>query len=528
MWAASKISDTVGNYMQVFYTTDQGQYYPDHIVYTGNATAGVSPYNSVFFTYTPRNDASTLYHAGSLISTAKLLSDIKTYTNPTGTGTAVSDYKLAYTLGNSPFSQITSVQRCDGATPANCLAPATFGWQTASTWPSRIEVDSMPPIPGANPSATWLGVDFNGDGLLDGAGGIGCANIMDQPLLLNTPSSGLVPSGMTETYMGNPPSLACLQAAQPFGIIPAAATPDLNGDGLADLTVTQLLPFCSCNLQNDGQGHFLQVGSSTTGAFGSQDDFDGDGRNDRLWEDYNAQTYQLFYSLGDGYFRTGPVLPTGGTTSNPITVGSVRDFDGDGCTDLEFLGTIAQILSSCNPSVPLMTIPTSAGIGTALSGDFNGDGNWDYVQIPFSGASATLSISTGRGVIQSTVAGLQDGTPQHEFYTGDFDGDGKTDVAMVIPHYLKIFTWQSGNLVLALTVNIDLPQYGCQGTACTPPEFNGSLQTADVDGDGCTDLVVHQGGSNPFWYMKFGCHPPLLMISVSNGLGRRRRSPTTG
>ncbi len=74
----------------------------------------------MFFIYTSRNDASTLYHAGSMISTAKLLSDIKTYTNPTGTGTAVSDYKLAYTLGNAPFSQLTSVQRCDGATPANC------------------------------------------------------------------------------------------------------------------------------------------------------------------------------------------------------------------------------------------------------------------------------------------------------------------------------------------------------------------------------------------------------------------------
>jgi hypothetical protein len=49
---------------------------------------------------------------------------------------------------------------------------------------------------------------------------------------------------------------------------------------------------------------------------------------------------------------------------------------------------------------------------------------------------------------------------------------------MIMDHYLKIFTWQSGNLVLALTVNVDLPQYGCSGQCLAP--WNGTVQTADV------------------------------------------------
>src|SRR5262249_54033546 len=49
VWAASKVSDTTGNYYTVTYTNDpvNGQDYPIEIDYTGNATAAVAPYNKV-------------------------------------------------------------------------------------------------------------------------------------------------------------------------------------------------------------------------------------------------------------------------------------------------------------------------------------------------------------------------------------------------------------------------------------------------------------------------------------------------
>jgi RHS repeat-associated protein len=523
VWAASKISDTVGNYMLVSYTTDQGQYYPDHIVYTGNSAASVSPYNSVYFTYQSRNDPSTLYHAGSMISTAKLLSDIKTYTNTTGSGTPVTDYKLVYTLGNAPFSQLTSVQRCDGS--GNCLAPTTFGWQTASTWPTRIEVDSMPALPQTYLQTTNVAADFNGDGVPDGyLTGIGGCSVLSgtaEPML-GVVGSGSVPSNMTMTTYGGSPQPACV-TGQPVQVGQPRPFPfvDFNGDGLADVVTMFGVDF------NNGAGNFgatqyivVMPPGATTNGLSPYGDFDGDGKMD--WFSGSSMTganapYEL--SKGDGWFRAFGGL-TLGSSSNPATAFAIGDADGDGCTDL-LIQNPNEIALSCRST--LTTFPAgSIASSQVYTGDFNGDGNGDFLVVPWGGANATLNISTGASLIQQTIPGLNCGGAYYcgaglsNVYLGDFDGDGKTDVALVIPHYLKIFTWQSGTLALVLTVNIDLPQAGCTNQCATG--FNGTIQTTDVDGNGCTDLIVWQDTYN-YFYIKFGCHPPLLMTQISNGLG---------
>src|SRR5262245_44012613 len=50
-WVVSKVSDTTGNYFTATYVNDttNGQVYPSRIDYTGNAGAGLAPYNSVRF-----------------------------------------------------------------------------------------------------------------------------------------------------------------------------------------------------------------------------------------------------------------------------------------------------------------------------------------------------------------------------------------------------------------------------------------------------------------------------------------------
>jgi len=523
VWAANKISDTVGNYLTVTYVNDttNGQFYPDHILYTGNT--GVSPYNSVYFGYDDRADLAQVYHAGSMVKTTKLLSHIKTYNNNTGTGTAVTDYRLEYQLNNAPFSQLISVKRCDGA--GACLAPTSFEWQTATTWSTRVDVESMPAIPGTITWATWVAADFNGDGVPDGAGwysGSNCGAIEYLPLLLNTPA-GFVPANMTESYTGNPGSLACLQGQGYFGLSSAGSLPDFDADGLSDMTVDIIWPICACTLRNDGQGHFAQVGSDTSGQAAGLD-INGDGRSDFIKSDPNTFTYTFWYGQGDGTYTLSAPHPLGGTQSDPARL-QLEDLDGDGCVDVIFQGSDNEARPSCNPGLASYAIPSygSQLNGTLKSGDYNGDGNTDIVYIPSNGSNATLNLSTGASLVSATVSGLTDGTPTHEFYTGDFNGDGKIDVAMVLPHYLKIFSWQTNTLTLANTISIDLPQYGCNGS-CSPPAFNGTIQTADVDADGCTDLVIHQDDNSitPHdWYIKFKCHPPLLMTSISNGIGAK-------
>lgn len=416
VWAASKISDTVGNYMQVYYTSDQGQYYPDHILYTGNAAASVSFYNSVFFSYQSRNDPSTLYHAGSMISTAKLLSDIKTYTNTTGSGTPVTDYKLAYTLGNAPFSQLTSVQRCDGTgTSSGCHAPTTFGWQTASTWSSRIVVDSMPTIAPPASGIELAGADIDGDGDPDGyvrpPPGIGGC----EPLYLNNGSAWTL-ANMTMSYAGVSNQTACLSTGYGFG--PNSGFFDLDGDGLADMTVSIAYPTaCFCFLRNDGQGHFNQFGSTNatvvlTSAGGINTDVNGDGLAD--FSGYSYTTGLLSTAIN----QTTPSGPAFTVVTTPVySNGDVKEYmtdagdvDGDGCADFRFQGPETnEVLLSCRSATTTIPIPYYAanGITALLNGDFNGDGNTDYALTRAAGTgTSTLNIATGTSYVVTNVPGL--------------------------------------------------------------------------------------------------------------------------
>lgn len=97
VWAASKVSDTAGNYMTFAYTEDtaNGDHVLARIDYTGNAGASpaVKPYASVRFSYDAVGDPLPRYAGGSSYGPRNVLTNVKTYL---GTNTLVSDYRLAY------------------------------------------------------------------------------------------------------------------------------------------------------------------------------------------------------------------------------------------------------------------------------------------------------------------------------------------------------------------------------------------------------------------------------------------------
>src|SRR5262249_26211124 len=111
-WLVNKVSDTKGNYFTTTYVNDatNGQVYPSRIDYTGNAGAGLSPYNSVQFVYdAERPDVVPAWHVGSLMKTTVRLSKVQTFAG----STMVADYRLAY--AQSPTtgrSRVTSVTLC--------------------------------------------------------------------------------------------------------------------------------------------------------------------------------------------------------------------------------------------------------------------------------------------------------------------------------------------------------------------------------------------------------------------------------
>lgn len=162
-WAINKVSDTKGNYFAVTYTNDavNGQLYPTRIDYTGNAAAGLAPYNSVRFLYnTARPDAMPAYHMGALLKTTVLITNVQTYTGET----LVSDYRFTYAQGTTTGrTQLTSITACDGA--SICLPATTLTWQNGTVTPTLMTNAGGQDGTVVN-SRPYLG-DFNGDGRTD-------------------------------------------------------------------------------------------------------------------------------------------------------------------------------------------------------------------------------------------------------------------------------------------------------------------------------------------------------------------------
>ena len=274
------------------------------------------------------------------------------------------------------------------------------------------------------------------------------------------------------------------------------AAADFNRDGHTDLaavsgnTISVLL--------GNGNGTFVgpytyAVTSYTTLGSLVVDDFNGDGNPDVAVSD--SSSLYVLLGNGDGTFQTVMKTTVG---SSPYLSGLVSaDFDGDGRIDLAVLNSAVPIVFLGNGNgtfQPPVTLPNSGNTWTALRvADMNGDGKADLVCMNngYNGYVSVL-LGNGNGTFQAPINFADSSLIYPDtFVVGDFNGDGKQDVAVI---YWVGVTVLAGNGDGTLTVSKKTSLFGVPGYQAIAGDFNG---------DGKLDIAYAAYASGGF-YLAFG------------------------
>jgi hypothetical protein len=163
-------------------------------------------------------------------------------------------------------------------------------------------------------------------------------------------------------------------------------------------------------------------------------DFNGDGRSDILWRNDNGSTTN-WLSQANGSFADNGI----NFSVNPGSqwhVAGTGDFNGDGRVDILWRhenGTTTNWLAQGNGGFINNGAIFTANSGTqwhvAGTGDFDGDGRSDILWRHDSGLTTDwLGQANGSFVDNGVSFNVNAGTQWHVVGTGDFNGDGRDDI----------------------------------------------------------------------------------------------------
>jgi hypothetical protein len=272
----------------------------------------------------------------------------------------------------------------------------------------------------------------------------------------------------------------------------ATTTISLNGsvlsysDGTHSGTVT---------IDNVGPGRFVTRPISSGGfevrlQQDAHNDFNGDGRSDLLWGHSSGMvTDWLGQPTGAFADNSANFLANPGTSWHVVGTG---DFNGDGHVDLMWQndnGTVVDWLGQANGgfadnSANFLNNPGTAW-HVAATGDFNADGRDDILWRNDNGTVVEwLGQSNGGFADNSANFLVNAGTAWHIAATGDFNGDGSTDIL-----------WRNDNGMVVDWLGQSSGNYN-GGFADNSANFLANpgtswhvVGTGDFNGDGISDIL---------------------------------------
>jgi RHS repeat-associated protein len=497
--------DIDGNYLEYEYQMPGGQIRLAEIRYTGfdctlngtrtcSSPAASAPYNRITFTYKAAVHPNKLWVKATSLQNDKVLEKIEVYQ----ASAKVREYALTY-ASTALHDYLTSVQEKNGA--GELMQPVSFDWKTDGSDLSVNQRFVLPTgVSHADHAPTYAG-DFNGDGRSD------LLLIMDAFL----PSKGyrlssgsgyrIYSTDLTGRNIAgkvlNHGQLLSSTGSTPVNNISNVLVGDVNQDGLDDL-VLQTTDFSwhgNGSMSYEIRYHAMIARIDGAGAlqFDVEMNYFAATSRPNVWPQYS-----FFEKLG--------------STDRLIVTPYLADTDGDGLPDLVEIAKKQEDNGNLFFQYMLLTYghnrsvkyePNYPASGTQLYSelltDFNGNGKTDIM----------LVFGTFSDVIEATAAnaayrylyhsgGFPQGLYHKAFHTGDFNGDGLTDLLYYSDHWTIAYAtgtgWDGYDASALWGVSSLPPDHGYapnHAGAIDPLPWKAGLifQVGDYNGDGKADIL---------------------------------------